>query len=100
MTSNPSRAVIAAPMSFAGSTGRAMNLLWHDKPPAVKFGVGLWAIPSILIVWWLVIVVWYVIFGILLIPYRLLRRGARKRKRETLMHEQTLEAIREAGRQQ
>jgi hypothetical protein len=47
----------------------------------------------------MVIVVWYLIFGILLIPFRLLRRGARKRKRETRMHEETLEAIREAGLQ-
>ena len=99
MTSNPSRVVIAAPMSFAGSAGRVLNLLWRDKPPVVKFGIGLWAIPLILVIWWMVIVVWYLIFGILLIPFRLLRRGSRKRKRENRMHEQTLDAIREAGRQ-
>jgi len=100
MTSNPSKVVIAAPMSFVGSAGRTMNLFWHDKSPVVKFGIGLLAIPLIVLVWWMLIAVWYVVFGLLLVPFRLLRRGARKRKRETRMHEQTLEAIREAGRQQ
>lgn len=99
MTSNPSRVVIAAPMSFAGSAGRTINLFWHDKPPVVKFGIGLWAVPLTLVIWWMVIVVWYFIFGILLVPFRLLRRGARKRKREARMHQQTLDAIRDAGLQ-
>jgi hypothetical protein len=37
------------------------------------------------LVWWALAVCWYcvfLIFGIVLIPYRLLRRGARKRKQE------------------
>lgn len=84
-------------MSFAGSAGRTMNLLWHDKQPAVKFGIGLWAVPLVLAAWWFAIVGWYIMFGLLLVPYRLLRRGSRKRKREARMHEQTLKAIRESG---
>lgn len=94
---NPARTVIAAPMSFAGSAGRTMNALWHDKQSAVKFGIGLWAVPLIIAAWWFVIVAWYVMFGLLLAPYRLVRRGSRKRKREARMHEQTLKAIRESG---
>ena len=82
-------------MSFSGSTGRTLNLLWHDKPPIVRFALGLWLIPALLFFWWCAIVVWYVAFGLLLAPYRLLRRGSRKRKREARMHEETLRAIRE-----
>jgi hypothetical protein len=32
----------------------------------------------------------------LLAPYRLVRRGSRKRKREARMHQETLQAIRES----
>ena len=90
------RTVVAAPMSFAGSAGRALNLLWHDKSPVVKFALGIWLIPSLLFFWWGAILVWYVAFGLLLAPYRLVRRGSRKRKREARMHEETLRAIRES----
>ena len=48
---------------------------------------------SILLVWWTLIVGWYLVFGIFLIPYRLLRRGARKRKAEALRHREMLGAI-------
>ena len=30
---------------------------------------------------WVIVLGWYLIFGIFLIPYRLIRRGSRKRKR-------------------
>lgn len=92
-----SRTVVAAPMSFAGSAGRTLNLLWHQKTPGIKFGIGLWLVPLILCAWWSAIVLWYAIFGLLLAPYRLLRRGSRKRKREARMHEETLRAIRDSG---
>jgi membrane protein implicated in regulation of membrane protease activity len=88
-----SRTVVAAPMSFAGAAGRTTNLLWHGRPTAVKV-VAVVAVPSILFAWWLAIVAWYALFGLLLAPYRLLRRGSRKRKREARMHEETLRAIR------
>jgi uncharacterized membrane-anchored protein len=90
-----SRTVVAAPMSFAGSLGRTTNLLWHGRPPAVKV-LAVLAVPSILVAWWLAIVAWYGIFGLLLAPYRLVRRGSRKRKREGRMHQETLRAIRES----
>lgn len=97
MSGIASRTVVAAPMSFAGSAGRTLNLLWHEKTPVIKFGIGLWLVPLILFAWWSAIVLWYAIFGLLLAPYRLLRRGSRKRKREARMHEETLRAIRESG---
>ena len=51
---------------------------------------------SLLSIWWSVIVLWYLAFGLFLAPYRLVRRGSRKRKRETRMHRETLEAIRQS----
>jgi len=90
-----SRTVIAAPMSFAGAVGRTTNLLWHDRPTAVKV-VAVVGVPAILVVWWSAIVIWYLVFGLVLAPYRLVRRGSRKRKREGRMHQETLRAIRES----
>jgi uncharacterized membrane-anchored protein len=46
---------------------------------------------------WFVIVGWYLFFGILLIPYRLIRRGQRKSKRDSMRHEEMLSAM--AGQQ-
>jgi membrane protein implicated in regulation of membrane protease activity len=89
-----SRTVVAAPMSFAGATGRTTNLLWHGRPTAVKV-IAFLVAPIILAVWWATIVAWYLLFGLLLVPYRLLRRGSRKRKREARMHQETLRAIRD-----
>jgi uncharacterized membrane-anchored protein len=82
-------------MSFAGSTGRTTNLLWHGRPTAVKV-VALVAVPALLSVWWGAIIVWYGTLGLLLVPYRLVRRGSRKRKREGRMHQETLQAIRDS----
>jgi hypothetical protein len=89
--------IINAPMSFAGAFQRTMRLRrvggLNQKPWLVQ---ALWhwiILNSILIVWWTVIVGWYIVFGIFLIPYRLLRRGARKRKAEALRHREMLGAI-------
>jgi len=54
---------------------------------------------SILLVWWTVIGGWYIVFGIFLVPYRLLRRGARKRKAEALHHREMLGAIDKSQRE-
>jgi hypothetical protein len=94
-----SRIVIAAPMSFAGSLGRTTNLLWLDRPVAVKV-LAVVAVPAIVVLWWIAIVGWYFAFGLFLAPYRLIRRGSRKRKREGRMHQETLNAIRESQRPQ
>ena len=99
MVKSSSRVAVAAPMSFAGSAARTMNLLWHDRPTALKATTSWWAVPAIVFVWWSAIVIWYAAFGLLLVPYRLLRRGSRKRKREARMHRETLDAIRDANGQ-
>jgi hypothetical protein len=95
MRMDGSRTVVAAPMSFAGAVGITTNLLWHDRPIVVKV-FGVFGVPAIVGLWWILIVVWYAVFGLFLVPYRLVRRGSRKRKREARMHQETLRAIKES----
>ena len=88
--------IINAPMSFAGSAQRAWRLrragLTPESPWLAK--VPMTVVAAVIIVaWWAVIVVWYVVFGILLIPYRLLRRGSRKRKKQALQHREMMAAL-------
>ena len=45
---------------------------------------------------WVVILHWYLIFSVLLIPYKLFHRGSRKRKKEELRHRETLDQVRDA----
>jgi hypothetical protein len=80
-------------MSFTGSAQHTVNLLWHDRPDWVKYGIGLWAIPMIVVMWWSLIFAWYFAFGLWVVPYRLARRGARKDKRHAAMHREMLDAM-------
>jgi hypothetical protein len=84
------RVVVSAPMSFHGSAARIWKLTDRD-------GVIKWVIIPIALILiltaWCTVLVWYVFFGILLVPYRLIRRGSRKRKMESLRHRELLEAV-------
>lgn len=93
MTTSKKRPVVAAPMSFAGSSGRVLNGYWHEMPNWYKWAVGWWLVPIIIFMWWTFIVLWYALFGLLLIPYRLVRRGSRKRKIQERQHQEILEAL-------
>lgn len=89
------RVVVSAPMSFGGSKTRLMNLLWRDKHPALLATVSWWALPMALIAVWIVVACWYLVFGLFMAPYRLLRRGSRKRKRDEARHREVLDAARQ-----
>lgn len=78
--------VIEAPMSYAGSRKRIMGL---SDNLAIKL---LLLVPLVLIAWCFVFV-WYLIFGILVFPYRLIRRGSRKQKKADAQHREILEAL-------
>jgi hypothetical protein len=85
--------VVSAPVSFHGSAARIWRLtrLTPDKPWAtVALGTG--AIILIAFAWTFVLA-WYVIFGLLLVPYRLIRRGQRKRKLDEARHREMLSAM-------
>ena len=84
--------VIQAPTSFIGSAKRLWKLTGNN--PALKAVLALPVIALILLAWSFVLS-WYLFFGIFLIPYRLLRRGNRKRKKREQQHREILEKIAE-----
>lgn len=85
------KVIINAPMSFAGAAQRAFRLR-GDTTGLARVAATIGVI-LLTLVWWVAVVGWYVIFGILLVPYRFLRRGARKRKAEALRHRELLSAL-------
>lgn len=79
-------------MSYAGSAQRIWKLTkLTDNAPAL-FALSLLAIVMILGAW-TAVTGWYVVFGILLVPYRLIRRGQRKDKRDAMRHNEMLQAM-------
>lgn len=85
--------VIAAPMSFAGSTARVRNAVERVPASPVKFWVLVPAAVLFLLVAWSVILSWYLFFGLWLVPYRLMRRGQRKRDVAMLRHREFMTAV-------
>jgi len=84
--------IISAPMSYVGSAQRIIRLRRRADGGGKLVAITALAIFLILIVWTLV-TVWYLMWGLLLVPYRLLRRGARKRKVEALRHRELLGTV-------
>jgi hypothetical protein len=93
------RDVVSAPMSFAGSLARTQNWLWHDKEIWFKAAVGWWAVALVVMAWWTMILMWYLVFGLFLVPYRLIRRGSRKQKVQARQHQEILEALKKNNKQ-
>ena len=89
------RVIISAPMSFVGSAQRSARLArkMAFEPRWLSLLLVWAAVGTLLLVWWAAIIVWYVVFGLFLLPYRMLRRGARKRKKQALQHRELLSAI-------
>lgn len=89
------KVVVSAPFSFAGSAQRIWKMTDVDSIILKLFLVPL-AIILIMFAW-MFVACWYfviyVLFGLWFIPYRLLRRGSRKRKQEKLRHREVLDAI-------
>jgi hypothetical protein len=84
------KVVVSAPMSFSGSATRIWKIT--DRDDSAKWLLVSIALSFVFIAWW-VILIWYCIFGLFLVPYRLIRRGSRKRQVQNLRHRETLEAI-------
>lgn len=84
------RVILETPMSFAGSAKRIWRL--SDKP-LIKYTVLLFLIAMA----WMIVVCWYfliyIVFGLLFIPWRILRRAQRGNKQRKLQHRELLEAI-------
>jgi hypothetical protein len=84
--------IINAPMSYAGSAQRIFRLRRRAQGRGALAAITGLAILLILMVW-LFVTVWYLLWGLWLVPYRLLRRGARKRKAEALRHRELMGTI-------
>ena len=85
------RVIINAPMSFAGAAQRSMRIRGRTTG-LVRIGLTVVAL-FLMFFWWILVASWYTLFGLLLVPYRVLRRGARKRKAEALRHREMLNAL-------
>ncbi len=88
-----SSVVVQAPMSFSGSARRLWKPVNSSGNPAAKVALGALMVFLIATAWFL-IAGWYLVFGLLLVPYRLIRRGGRKRKQEDLRHREMMAAVR------
>ena len=86
------KVVLAAPLSYAGSAARIWKLTGISSNVWARIALAIAAILLIVGAWGFV-TVWYLIWGLLLVPYRLIRRGSRKRKREALQHREVIAAI-------
>jgi hypothetical protein len=86
------KVVIAAPLSYAGSAARLWKLTGVTANVPARLALGLAAIVLIIGAWCLV-TTWYVVFGLFLVPYRMIRRGQRKNKRQALQHREMISAV-------
>jgi hypothetical protein len=84
--------IVSAPMSYAGSAQRIMRIRRRAESDASLVALTATAVALVMLAW-VMVTVWYLTWGLLLVPYRLLRRGARKRKLEALRHRELLGTI-------
>ena len=91
--------VLAAPMSLTGSAQRLWKLTRGHTNAWASATVYSSVILLIAVVW-VIVLAWYCIFGLWLVPYRLIRRGQRKRQREDLRHREMLTMMHQMGQQQ
>jgi Domain of unknown function (DUF1707) len=84
--------IISAPMSYTGSAQRIMRLRRRADVGAPLAAITV-SVVVLVIAAWVLVTAWYLVWGIWLIPYRLVRRGARKRKLEALRHRELMGTI-------
>jgi hypothetical protein len=80
--------VVSAPLSFSGSAQR----IWHitrNRESWAFAGMVTLALLFILLAWTFVLA-WYLTWGLLLVPYRLIRRGQRKQRLADLRHQEMM----------
>jgi len=85
------KVIVSSPMSFAGSTQRIWRMTDTDNGSmkALLVTLAVVLIPMA----WIGVTMWYCVFGLLLVPYRLIRRSSRKRKADEARHREQLDAI-------
>lgn len=92
------KVIVSAPTSFSGSAARIWKMTASDNVWLKWLVLAPIALCLIMSAWMLVFM-WYIVifglFGIFVIPFRLLTRSGRKRTRGKLQHRELLEAIRD-----
>ncbi len=88
--------IISAPMSYMGSAKR-IGRLRRRVDSGWELTALTTAVVVLVVMAWLFVTVWYLTWGLLLIPYRVIRRGQRKRKVEALRHRELLGALQGAA---
>ena len=92
------KVVISAPTSFSGSAARIWKMTDSDNA-WLKWLLLVPVALMLIFLAWSFVAIWYFIiiglFGIFVIPFRLLTRSGRKRTRGKLQHRELLEAIRD-----
>jgi hypothetical protein len=88
--------IINAPLSYAGSAQRIIRIRRRADGGGKLAAMTVLAVLLIFAAW-LFVTAWYLIWGLWLVPYRLLRRGARKRKAEALRHRELMGTIQGAA---
>jgi len=90
--------ILDAPMSFAGITKRTRRFSrlhprdhWWSKALATT-GLTVW-----LTLAYVLILCWYLAFGLLLVPYRLIRRSQRRDEQRRRQHAELLAGTRRAS---
>jgi len=89
--------VIASPLSFTGSALRIWRITSISNSLVIKWVVLAPFAMGFILVAWSFVAAWYMIFGLWLVPYRLIRRGQRKEKRDKLRHREILENLERRG---
>src|SRR3954451_12776658 len=86
------KVVVSAPLSFHGSASRIWKLTRLGYSGFTQVALVVLALCAVAMAWAFV-AAWYMTWGLLLVPYRLIRRGSRKRKVNALQHRETLAAL-------
>jgi hypothetical protein len=81
--------IIAAPASFTGSAQRIWRIT-RGRAGWPLAGFAALALLAVLLAWALV-ACWYLIFGLWLVPYRVIRRGQRQQKLAQIRHREMLD---------
>ncbi len=91
------KVIVSAPTSFSGSAARIWKITESDND-LLKWLLLVPIALGLIFMAWSFVAIWYFIifglFGIFVIPFRLLTRSGRNRKRNSLQHRELLEAVR------
>lgn len=93
-TLDSEKVILESPMSFTGATKR----IWPEMMDknVNKYVKWLLLFPMTLFVLYIVYAViftWYMIFGLLLLPFRLMMRSSRNKKKQEMQHRELLQSL-------